>query len=131
METVRIDMDQLAHYIQWKMDQEKLSLRDAALKAKVSAATLSRILKKGKDRPQPDVETLVKLMRWVDVPPEKIVDPGQTRKEAANSGKSTPEAIEVHLRADKNLSAEAAEAIGKMVRVAYAEFSKRPMRSHS
>lgn len=131
METIRIDMDQLAHYIQWKMDQEKLSLRDAAQKAKVSAATLSRILKKGKDRPQPDVDTLVKLMRWVDVPPEKIVDPGQTRKQVANSEKSTPEAIEVHLRADKNLSAEAAEAIAKMVRVAYAEFSKRPLRSHS
>ena len=131
MDTVRIDMDQLARYIQWKMDQENLSLRDAAIKSKVSAATLSRILKKGANRPQPDVETLFKLMRWVEVPLEKIVDAGQTKKHIASHEKSTPEAIEVHLRADRNLSAEAAEAIAKMVRVAYAEFTKRALRSHS
>ncbi|MBZ5615719.1 MAG: helix-turn-helix transcriptional regulator [Acidobacteriia bacterium] len=128
METVRIDMDQLAHYVQWKMDQQGLSLREAARKARVSAATLSRILRKGRNRPRPDVDTLVKVIRWVDVPIEKIIEPGASQLPPVQKT-NTPDAIEVHLRADKDLSAEAAEAIGKMVRVAYAQFVKQQQRS--
>lgn len=124
MERVQIDIDQLAHFVQWKMDQEKLSLREAARKARVSAATMSRILRKTKNRPRPDVDTLVKIVHWVDIPIERIVE---TRKSPARTNTpqpNTPEAIEVHLRADKNLTPEAAEAIAKMVRVAYAQFVK-------
>lgn len=131
METVQIDIDQLAHYVQWKMDQEGLSLRQAARKAKVSAATMSRILKKGRSRPRPDVDTLVRVLRWVDVPIDKIVETQQSPSRIAIALKSTPEAIEVHLRADKNLTAEAAEAIAKMVRVAYAQFASRQHRSRA
>lgn len=130
MEPVRIDMDELANYIQWKMNEKKLSLRDVAEETKVSAATLSRLLRKGKKRPQPDVDTLVKLMRWAQVPLEKVVEAGQSRGGHNRTERSTPEAIEVHLRADKNLSAQAAEAIAKMVRVAYAEFASQRRRTH-
>jgi transcriptional regulator with XRE-family HTH domain len=130
VETVQIDIDQLAHYVQWKMDQEGLSLRQVARKAKVSAATLSRILKKGRNRPRPDVDTLVKVLRWADVPIDKIVATKQILSVAAIARQSTPEAIEVHLRADKNLTAEAAEAIARMVRVAYAQFADQQRRSH-
>jgi transcriptional regulator with XRE-family HTH domain len=128
VETVQIDIDQLAHFVHWKMDQEKLSLREAARKARVSAATMSRILRKG-NRPRPDVDTLVKIVHWVDVPIERIVDTkrGSTRSNPPQT--NTPEAIEVHLRADKNLTPEAAEAIAKMVRVAYAQFVKAQHRS--
>lgn len=129
METVQIDIDQLAHYVQWKMDQENLSLRQAARKANVSTATMSRILKKGRNRPRPDVDTLVKIVRWVDVPIDKIVETKRSLSTPPITQKSTPETIEVHLRADKNLTAEAAEAIGKMVRVAYAQFVTRQGRS--
>jgi hypothetical protein len=45
--------------------------------------------------------------------------------------RSTLEAIEVHLRADKNLSAQAAEAIAKMVRVAYGEFASQRRRTRA
>lgn len=124
METVHIDIDQLAKYIQWKMAEEDLSLRQAAHKAKVSPATLSRILKKGKKHPQPDVDTLARIVRWVNVPIEKIIEtPSGNRAENQTSG-NTLEAIQVHLRADKNLSAEAARAIADMVKVAYAQFAK-------
>lgn len=124
METVQIDIDQLAHFVQWKMDQEKLSLREAARKAKVSAATMSRILRKGRNRPRPDVDTLVKIVHWVDVPIDRIVETKKSSTRSNTAQTNTPEAIEVHLRADKNLTAEAAEAIAKMVRVAYAQFVK-------
>ena len=124
MENIRIDIDQLAYFVHWKMQQENLSLRDAAHDARVSAATLSRLLRKGRNRPRPDVDTLIKLVRWAGVPLEKIVEAHSGGRLSSVPGRSTPEAIEVHLRADKNLSAEAAEAIGKMVRVAYAQFAK-------
>jgi len=124
VETVQIDIDQLAHFVQWKMDQEKLSLREAARKAKVSAATMSRILRKGRNRPRPDVDTLVKIVHWVDVPIDRIVETKKSSTRSNTAQTNTPEAIEVHLRADKNLTAEAAEAIAKMVRVAYAQFVK-------
>lgn len=129
METVQIDIDQLAHYVQWKMDQENLSLRQAARKANVSAATMSRILRKGRNRPRPDLDTLVKIVHWVDVPIDKIVETKWTSPRRSITQPSTPEAIEVHLRADKNLTAEAAEAIGNMVRVAYAQFANSQHRS--
>ncbi len=124
MEAVRIDMDQLARYIQWKMNEEDLSLRQAAKAAHVSAPTLSRILQKGKKRARPDVDTLANLVRWVGVPLEKIVATAPETKSKEDPQQDTLEAIQVHLRADKNLSAEAARAIAEMVKVAYAQFAK-------
>ena len=125
MEAVRIDIDQLADYVQWKMDEEDLSLRAAAEKAKVSSATLSRILKKGRKRPRPDMETVAKIIRWLEVPMEKIFDTPVGRRVANKTGRSTLQEIQVHLRADKNLSSEAARAIADLVRVAYAQFAKQ------
>jgi len=123
VETVHIDTDQLAKYIQWKMGEQDLSLRQAAHKAKVSPATLSRILKKGKKRPQPDVDTLARIVRWVNVPIEKIIETASGNRAEGQTGGNTLEAIQVHLRADKNLSAEAAHAIAELVKVAYAQFA--------
>ncbi|MCI0723820.1 MAG: helix-turn-helix domain-containing protein [Acidobacteria bacterium] len=124
METVRIDIDQLAQYIQWKMNEEDMSLREVAAAAGVSAATLSRILRKGGKRPQPDVDTLGKLVRWAEVPIEKIVEPSARSSGSARSNRETLEVIQAHLRADRNLSAEAAQAIANVVKVAYAQFAK-------
>jgi transcriptional regulator with XRE-family HTH domain len=125
METVRIDMDQLAEYVKWKMDEEDFSLRQAAKKARVSAATLSRILRKGKRRPTPDVDTLANIVRWVGIPIEKIIEGPALHPGTNNPPKSTLDEIQVHLRADKNLSADAARAIADMVRVAYDQFAKK------
>jgi transcriptional regulator with XRE-family HTH domain len=125
VETARIDLDQLAEHVQWKMDQEDLSLREAAAAAHVSPATLSRILRKGKKRPQPDTGTLVQILDWVKVPIERIIEPPVPSKKTRSDGK-TLEVIEVHLRADKNLSPAAAKVITQMVRAAYKQFSKHP-----
>ncbi len=123
METARINLDQLAEHIQWKMEQEHLSLREAAAAAHVSPATLSRILRKGKKRPQPDTGTLVHVLNWVRVPIERIVEsPVLSTKVSSND--KTLEVIEVHLRADRNLSPDAARVITQMVRAAYRQFAK-------
>ena len=125
METARIDLDQLAEHIHWKMEQEGLSVREAATASRVSPATMSRILRKGKKRPQPDTGTLVQILNWVKVPIEKIIEPPAPPKKTRSDTK-TLEVIEVHLRADKNLSPEAAKVITQMVRAAYKQFSKHP-----
>jgi len=123
LETARINLDQLAEHIQWKMEQEHLSLREAAAAAHVSPATLSRILRKGKKRPQPDTGTLVHVLNWVRVPIERIVEsPVLSTKVSSND--KTLEVIEVHLRADRNLSPDAARVITQMVRAAYRQFAK-------
>lgn len=125
METARIDLDQLAEHILWKMEQEGLSLREAATASRVSPATMSRILRKGKKRPQPDTGTLVQILNWVKVPIERIISPPAASKKTRSDAK-TLEVIEVHLRADKNLSPAAAKVITQMVRAAYKQFSKHP-----
>jgi len=126
LENVQIDIAQLAEYVDWKMRQERLSLREAAEKAGVSAPTLSRIRQKRRNGPRPDVDTLVKVIRWVGVPIDKIVGVSAAENSFPSPRRNTMEEIEVHLRADKNLSAEAAEAIARMVRVAYAQFASKP-----
>ncbi len=125
METARIDLDQLAEHIQWKMEQENLSLRETAAAAHVSPATMSRILRTGKKRPQPDTGTLVHILNWVKVPIEKIIGSPIPSKNTRPNDKKTLEVIEVHLRADKNLSPDAAKVITQMVRVAYKQFAKQ------
>lgn len=124
METVQIDINQLADYVQWKMDEEDLSLREAAHKTGVSPATLSRILQRGKKRLRPDVDTLAKIIRWVDVPMERIIETPVRKRGERKANRNTVEEIQVHLRADKNLSPAAARAIAHMVKVAYAQFAR-------
>jgi transcriptional regulator with XRE-family HTH domain len=106
------------------MDEEDLSLRDVAREAKVSAATLSRILQKGKKPPRPDVDTLARIIQWLGIPLEKIIDTSVPTQKANGPRRDTLELIQVHLRADKNLSVEAARAIADMVKAAYRQFSK-------
>lgn len=125
MERVRIDVDQLADYVRWKMDEKGLSLRKAAVAADVSPATLSRILRKGKKRPRPDMDTLTKLIQWAEVPMGKIIEQPVGQKAEKENTESTLEQIQVHLRADKNLSSEAAQAIAQMVKAAYKQFAKQ------
>ena len=66
---------------------------------------------------------------WLDVPLERILTRG---REDVNDAKavvyypheSTPEIVEAHLRADRNLSPETADALSQLFRVAYSQFSR-------
>jgi hypothetical protein len=65
----------------------------------------------------------------LDVPLERILTRG---REDVNDAKavvyypheSTPEIVEAHLRADRNLSPETADALSQLFRVAYSQFSR-------
>lgn len=89
------------------------SLRETAREiGEISASTLSRI-ENGK---VPDMETFLSLCDWMGVEPEQFLkkEDGEQYVEP-----TTPEIIEAHLRADKNLDQTTAKAIAEMVRAAY------------
>lgn len=92
-----------------------LGLREAAEEiGDVSASTLSRI-EQGK---VPDLETFVKVCRWLGEPTERFLEPD------TNSGKKErktedEEIIMAHLRADKLLDPQTKNSLEHLIRMAY------------
>jgi transcriptional regulator with XRE-family HTH domain len=93
-------------------------LRDAADEAKISAATLSR-LERGLSATLPDATTLNKLARWLEVPVSKLLQERDAPSRSAAPESTLPEYVEVHLRADKNLSPKTAKALAEMFKALY------------
>jgi transcriptional regulator with XRE-family HTH domain len=120
-----VNTEELGRAIRRKRDELGASLRDVADATGVSASTLSRI-ENGTGKP--DADNIARLTTWLDVPMERILG---SRSEG-DEGKavvyfpreSTPEIVEAHLRADRNLTTETASALSELFRVAYAQFSR-------
>ncbi len=74
--------------------------------------TFSR-LGSGSSETLPDVATLTKLSTWLGVSVGDLLNVSD--EPTSNEPESTtPEIVEVHLRADKNLSPEMAQSLAKM-----------------
>jgi transcriptional regulator with XRE-family HTH domain len=120
-----INTAELGRAIRRRREELTLSLRDVADQTNVSASTLSRI-ENGTGKP--DADNIARLTTWLDVPLERILSGGQDRREAKAvvyfPHESTPEIVEAHLRADRNLSPETADALSELFRVAYSQFSR-------
>lgn len=102
-----------------------LSLRDVADKTNVSASTLSRI-ENGTGKP--DADNIARLTDWLDMPIDRVMSKrGQDEVEPVvyYPHEATPEIVEAHLRADKNLSEDTAKALSELFRVAYSQFSEK------
>ena len=121
-----INTEELGRAIRRRREELTLSLRDVADQTNVSASTLSRI-ENGTGKP--DADNIARLTKWLDMPIERILHHG---RDDANDAKavvyypheSTPEIVEAHLRADRNLSPETADALSQLFRVAYSQFSR-------
>jgi transcriptional regulator with XRE-family HTH domain len=100
---------ELAARLSARRRERGLTLRAAAAEVGVSAATLSRV-ERGKHLPERD--SLSKLVGWLGLTDVASGEPHPP-------GAATMEAVELHLRADKDLSAADAETIAQMVRLAY------------
>jgi transcriptional regulator with XRE-family HTH domain len=115
---------ELGRAIQRKRQEQGLSLRDVADETGVSASTLSRI-ENGTGKP--DADNIARLTSWLNVPMERIMGGRQAEGEDAAvvyfPHESTPEIVEAHLRADRNLTPDTAKALSELFRVAYAQFS--------
>lgn len=120
-----VNTEELGRAIRRKREGLGLSLRDVADETTVSASTLSRI-ENGTGKP--DADNIARLTKWLDVPMERILG-GQADNDSAKpvvyfARESTPEIVEAHLRADRNLTPETANALSELFRVAYTQFSK-------
>jgi transcriptional regulator with XRE-family HTH domain len=121
-----INTAELGRAIRRRREELELSLRDVADQTKVSASTLSRI-ENGTGKP--DADNIARLTTWLDVPLERILSGGREDRDDAKAvvyypHESTPEIVEAHLRADRNLSPETADALSELFRVAYSQFSR-------
>ena len=121
-----VNTEELGRAVRRRREELGLSLRDVATETAVSASTLSRI-ENGTGKP--DADNIVRLTAWLDVPMERILS---GRKVEADSSQAvvyypqepTPQIVEAHLRADKNLTPETAAALSELFRVAYNQFSR-------
>lgn len=118
-----ISTAELGKAIKRRREELKLSLRDVGDLTEVSASTLSRI-ENGTGRP--DADNIARLTKWLDIPVDRLMTHNSDNVEPViyYPQEKTPEIIEAHLRADKNLTPETANALSELFRVAYHQFSK-------
>lgn len=120
-----VNTEELGRAVRRRREELDLSLRDVAEATGVSASTLSRI-ENGTGKP--DADNIARLTGWLDVPVERILGRRDEQDEAKAviyyPHESTPEIVEAHLRADRNLSPETASALSELFRVAYSQFSR-------
>jgi transcriptional regulator with XRE-family HTH domain len=100
-----ITVGQLGEELRRHRDERGLSLRDVEGVTGVSAATLSRIERGSR----PDLDIVMKLAKWMRV----VVQASGADHTRKNSDDEFKRSIEVHLRANKNLSAGLARSIAE------------------
>src|SRR5215510_5342601 len=121
-----VNTEELGRAVKRRREELELSLRDVANETGVSASTLSRI-ENGTGKP--DADNIARLTNWLDVPMERIlggrqIDSQESKPVVYFAREPTPEIVEAHLRADRNLTPETAAALSELFRVAYAQFSR-------
>jgi transcriptional regulator with XRE-family HTH domain len=119
-----INTMELGRAIKRRRDELGLSLRDVADVTAVSASTLSRI-ENGTGKP--DADNIARLTGWLDMPVDRVMKKATAEDVEAvvyYPHEATPEIVEAHLRADKNLTPDTAKALSELFRVAYQQFSK-------
>jgi len=112
-----VDTGALAALVRRKV-ADRGNLREAAKQSGVSPATLSRV-QRGH---APDVDALVALARWLQIPVETVLHRPpivDTPREG-----STPQKVEVHLRADRKLSPETASRLADIFKAVYEQFAE-------
>lgn len=110
-----VDIRELGELLRTRRMAMGLTLRDLQqqLGNTLTASSLSRIERGA----VPDSKNVPVLARWLDLNPNQIAWPGETSYPEQTG--STPEAIELHLRADKKLSPLAVEMLSRTFRVLY------------
>ena len=114
---------ELGKAIKRRREELGLSLRDVGDLTEVSASTLSRI-ENGTGRP--DADNIARLTQWLDMPVDRLMRHADESVEPViyYPHEATTDIVSAHLRADKNLTPETAEALSELFRVAYKQFSK-------
>jgi transcriptional regulator with XRE-family HTH domain len=110
-----LDAKNLQERLVAKRRDERLSLRQVADATGVSVPTVSRVLRGH----LPERENLLRLARWVDMPIGETTATRNRNHLVHAAEVSTVQAVELHLRADKDLNGEDAEALADLFKIAY------------
>lgn len=110
-ETSLIRLNAFAQTLKAYRREHELTLAETAEQTGVSASTLSRI---ENSKFVPKLETMATLCDWMGVPIEDFAE-----IHGEDESRETLERVSVHLRADRKLSAEAAQQIIDVVRALY------------
>lgn len=119
------DIRALQEAILERKNEGNLTWKQVADGSGVSAPTLTRIMK---GEVQPDTETVGKLAQWLRLPVDRFYKIPVVRSrviELPENVRSTPDVVEFHLRADKNLSPKTAEALAEMFRLIYKAYAQK------
>ena len=118
--TSEIRIQELA--IQLREKRGTRGLRETAQEiGDVSASTLSRV-EKGK---VPDLDTFIRICRWLDVSPDRFIIGVEHNSEQDNASREVGDSTEntqtitVHLRAERTLEPKTAKALGHLIQLAY------------
>jgi transcriptional regulator with XRE-family HTH domain len=93
-----------------------VTLKEVAEQTDISIATLSRI-ERG-DAKSVDGPTLLALAKWIGATAQEFLERPEVQTPPARM-QTTPDVVELHLRADKRLDKRTAMALAKMFRAAY------------
>ncbi len=118
-----VDVERLGQRLRRVREDRELTLEGVWKATGVSVATLSRIERGGSK--DVDGGTLVSLCKWMGARPEEFrfnAEPPKTPGKRIPA--STPEAVELYLRADKNLDPRTAALLSEMFRAAYQKLAK-------
>ena len=113
----RATLARISGLIKAKRREDGVGLRNAADASGVSASTLSR-LERGAAASLPDSGTLTKLADWLGLTLSSLLSDKENADESEPE-LTTPEVVEVHLRAAKELSPETAKALAEMFKTLY------------
>ena len=75
---------------------------------------------------RPDADNIARITQWLNMPVDRLMTKtGENDVEPViyYPHEKTADIVEAHLRADKNLTAETANALSELFRVAYDQFS--------
>lgn len=131
--TISTQIEELGRKLRKKRITDGLSLSQVAKACGVSAATLSRLerqragstsFEQDDRRTIPDVRTINAVRTWLGDAAEasRIGGPKATESSDVSIALPVPEAVEVHLRADRNLRPEQAELLARTFNGLYQAF---------
>jgi transcriptional regulator with XRE-family HTH domain len=115
--STEIDIRELAALLRAKRGATGLRAVAQEIKEKygpVSSSTLSRV----EQGNVPDLDTFVRLCRWLEVPTERLMFGAKDTK-IRQPRQDSAEVIKAHLRADRTLDPNTAEALAKMIQLVY------------
>lgn len=115
-----VNVKLLGEHLRRTRKERKLRLVQVHLQTGVSVASLSRIERGGSE--EISSATLIKLCDWMKQPVEVFKENPEVPTRLRRT-QSTPDLVELHLRADRKLDKTTADALAAMFRTAYERFT--------